>query len=164
MAQGVNRNPGTAKRRLLAWLAPAALLLAGCSGGKGDITGEVTYKGEPLPYGRISFVSEVGRHDAFHADIIRGKYTIQGCPAGPVKISIESLKPPTKQELEKAKNTGLGEGGGQTISPELLKALTEDPPLKYVKIPPKYAKPETSELTYTVEKGSQTYNIPLKEK
>ncbi len=163
MAQSVNPNPRTAKRTLLAWLALAALLLAGCGRGKGDVSGEVTYKGEPLPFGRITFVSEVGRHDTVSAFIIRGKYTIEGCPAGPVKISIESLKPPTKKELEEAKKSPtLGEG--DRLSPELLKEITADPPLKYVKIPSKYANPETSGETYTVEKGSQTYNITLKEK
>src|SRR5207248_3169347 len=140
MAQGVNPNPRTTRRRLLAWLAPAALLLlASCSGGKGEVTGEVTYKGDPLPYGRITFVSEVGRHDAFRTFIIRGKYRIEAVPAGPAKISIESLTPPTKKQLEEAKKSASGEFA--PVSPEMINELSGDPPLKYVKIPSKYSNP-----------------------
>jgi len=164
MAQSVNPNPRTARRRLLAWLTPVALLLlVGCGGKKGEVTGEVTYKGEPLPFGRITFISEAGRHDAFHGFIIRGKYTVQRCPVGPVKISVVSLNPPTKKQLEEAKKQP-GPGGEEPIPPELVKEITADPPLKYVKIPDKYSNPEKSGLMYTVEEGSQTYNIPLKEK
>jgi len=163
MTQNVNPNPRTARRTLLAGLTFAALLLAGCGRGKGDVTGEVTYKGDPLPYGRITFLSEAGRHDTVSGLIIRGKYKIEGCPTGPVKISIESLSPPSKEQLEKAKKQpSLGEG--EPMSPEVLKELSADPPLKYVKIPSKYGNPETSGETYTVEKGSQSHNIALKEK
>ena len=161
MAQGVNLNPG-ATRRLLASLALALLLLAGCGRGKGDISGEVTYKGDPLPYGRITFVSEVGRHDAFRTFIIRGKYRIEAVPAGPAKISIESLTPPTKKQLEEAKKSASGEFA--PVSPEMINELSGDPPLKYVKIPSKYSNPETSGEMFTVEKGSQTCSIALKEK
>jgi hypothetical protein len=134
------------------------LLCAGCSG-KGDVTGTVTYKGDPLPFGRITFISEGSYHRTVSSMIVRGKYTISDFPAGPVKVSIESYKPPTKEQIEKnKKDPALGVE--QPIPPELL----EGPPLKEMKIPPKFADPEKSGQTYTVEKGSQTkdFDLPAK--
>lgn len=163
MKQSGKAGAQTVTGRLRAWLAPAALLLlAGCSGGKGEVTGEVTYKGEPLPFGRITFVSDVGYHQTASSFIIRGKYKIVSIPAGPARIEIESLKPPTKEQIEKAQKESES-GSGPSTSPELLKELAEGPPLKYVKIPPKYGNAEKSGETYTVEKGSQTHNITLKD-
>ena len=159
-AQSVHAGAQAVKGSLRAWLAPIALLLfAGCSGGKGDVTGEVKVKGTPLSYGRITFVSEGKYHIAVSALIIRGKYTIKDVPSGPAKISIESIKPPTKEQIEKAKKEP-GLGGEQSFPPE----LTEGEPLKYMKIPSKYGEPEKSGLTYTVEKGSQTKDFDLAEK
>jgi hypothetical protein len=146
-------------------LIPAGLLLlAGCGGGgKGDVTGEVTFNGEPLPVGRITFLSEAGKKEAVSAYIVRGKYTIKGCPAGPAKIGIESFDPPTPEQLNAAKQPLPQAKGMQehVKTPEVLKELASGPPLKHLRIPLKYANPEISELTYTVEKGSQTHNIPL---
>ena len=160
------RGAGGGAFRLVAWLAPAGLLLlAGCGGGKGDVTGEVTYNGEPLPVGRVTFLSQVGNQEAVAGYVIRGKYTVKGCPAGPVKISVESLRPPEPEQLTAAKESAVpmaqGMKGRVQIPPE-LKELASGPPVKYVPIPPKYANPESSGLTYTVSRGSQTHDIPLK--
>jgi len=168
-----NVNPRLV-RRLRAWLAAAGLLLCvGCGSGKGDITGEVTYNDEPLSLGRITFVSEVGRRESFSAFIIRGKYTIKGFPSGPVKVSIESVEPPSKEKLKAAKeessssekrpSPGAGMAAHMKV-PDELKEMADGPPLKYMKIPLFYANPETSKLTYTVERGEQTQNFALKAK
>ena len=164
MAQSVSPDPQATRRRRLAGLLPLALLLlAGCGRGRGDVEGEVTYKGEPVDYGQITFASEVGRHEVKISYIVRGKYKIEAFPAGPAKISVVSYKPPTKEQLEKTtKDPNLGTEA--QIPPELKKAVTEGKPLKHVKIPSRYADAEKSELTYTVEKGDQTKNFDLKEK
>src|SRR5437660_4434910 len=63
MAQSVRAGAQAARVRLRAWLAPAALLLlAGCGEGKGDISGVVKVKGDPLPFGKITFTSENKYH------------------------------------------------------------------------------------------------------
>jgi hypothetical protein len=153
--------------RLVVCLIPAgALLLVGCGGGKGDIAGEVTYKGEPVSVGRITFLSQVGKQEVKSAHIIRGKYTITAFPVGPVKISVESFEPPDPEVLKGTKMLKVGPAGGmkermQETPPELLE-MASGPPLKYVPIPPTYANPETSGLTYEVKKGTQPFNIDLK--
>jgi len=160
MAQSVRAGAQAARGQLRAWLVPAALLLlAGCGEGKGDISGVVTVKGDPLPFGKITFTSENKYHKTISAFIIRGKYTIQDFPAGPAKVSIESLRPPTKEQIEKAKKDPPL-GVEQPIPPE----LTEGAPLKYVPISGKYADAEKSGLTYTVERGSQPKDFDLSAK
>src|SRR5262245_32734665 len=153
--------------RLVAWLAPAGLLLlAGCGAGKGDITGQVTYKGQPLSVGRITFVGQGGKQEAVSAYIKRGKYTVHKCPAGPVKISIESIEPPDPEKLQGTKtrieNMPMARGMKERmkIDPE-LEELASGPPLQHMVIPLKYANPETSGLTYQVKWGAQEHNIDL---
>jgi hypothetical protein len=154
--------------RPVAWLAPAGLLLlAGCGGGKGEVTGQVLYNGEPLSMGRITFVSETGKQEAFSSYVIRGKYTIKGCPAGPVKISVESLEPPTKEQIEAYTKQPprmapeMHERMSQQGPPPEMKEIAEGPPLKHMKIPPQYADPDKSGLTYTVTRGSQEHTVEL---
>src|SRR4051812_35525324 len=69
-----------------------ALLATGCGSGKGTVTGEVTYKGKPIAWGRITFVCQEGKQDTLSAHIIKGQYKIENCPTGPVKISVESFE------------------------------------------------------------------------
>jgi hypothetical protein len=155
--------------RLVVCLIPAgALLLLGCGGGRGDITGEVTYKGEPVSVGRITFLSQVDKQEVKSAHIIRGKYTIAAFPAGPVKISVESFEPPDPEILKGTKLQKVQPAGGMKEfmkgpPPELLE-MADGPPLKFVPIPLVYANPESSDLTYDVKKGPQTYDLPLKPK
>jgi hypothetical protein len=153
-------------KRLASWLVPAAFLfVVGCGGGGvGEITGQVTYNGEPIPVGRITFLSEVGNHEVVSAYIIRGKYTVPRCPAGPAKVTIESLEPPSPEVLKGTKQAlalpGMGgkSPAGGMKAPEIpaeLKQLADGPPLKHLQIPRDFANPETSHLTYEVQRGSQ---------
>jgi hypothetical protein len=141
------------------------LLLLGCGRGRGDITGEVTYKGEPVSVGRITFLSQVDKQEVKSADIIRGKYTIKAFPAGPVTITVESFQPPPPETLTNAKMTKVTQAGGMKefmkAPPPALLEMAEGPPLTFVPIPLTYANPETSGLTYEVKRGEQTFNIPL---
>jgi hypothetical protein len=153
--------------RLLIRLVPAAaFLLLGCGRGRGDITGEVSYKGEPISVGRITFLSQVGNQEVKSVHIIRGKYTITGFPVGPAKICVESMEPPDKEILENTKKLNIPAAGGMKehmkgLPPELVE-MAAGPPLKYIPIPLAYANPESSRLTYEVKPGAQTYDIPLK--
>jgi hypothetical protein len=142
------------------------LLFLGCGGGRGDISGEVTYKGELVSVGRITFLSQVDKQEVKSAHIIRGKYSIAGFPAGPVKITVESFEPPDPEILQNTKSLAkVKPAGGMKEHmpgppPELLE-MADGPPLKYVPIPRDYSNSETSGLTYEVTKGPQTHNIPL---
>jgi hypothetical protein len=141
------------------------MLALGC-GGSGrsvehvEVKGRVLHKGEPLPGGRVTFVA-TDRGFAISADIDeQGNYTIKA-PVGAVIISVDN-RMLSRQGVAAAKNLPKGagrppsEGGGKDM-------LKEAPPVKgtYKQIPSKYYLPETSGLTYTVQKGSQTHDIEL---
>jgi hypothetical protein len=140
----------------LAALLPLALLLAGCGRGKGTVSGKVTLNGEPIPWGRITFLSQVGDKTPHSSRIVNGKYTINDCPAGPVKIAVESIeakavdtsKVPPKM-LERSRQAGAVEPPAEVVG-------------KHLPIPARYADPDKSGLDYTVESGSATHDIPLK--
>ena len=140
---------------LAALLSLAAFGAAGCGGGKGEISGEVTFNGKPIPWGRITFLSQVGNKQAISSSIRNGAYTIKGCPAGPVKISVESFK-------AVAHDPKLGPQG---MAKGFKRPEGEEPPPeaigKTLPIPPRYGNTDTSGLEYTVRSGSQTHNIPL---
>jgi hypothetical protein len=149
-------SPRRPHRPWLALLLPFVFALAGCGGGKGTVSGEVTYNGKPIPWGRITFVSQVGNQTVHSTPIIKGKYTIANCPVGLVKISIESIP-------AKAVDTSK-------IPPMMLERSKEahrpEPPPdvigQHLQIPLKYANPDMSGLEHTVEPGEKEHNIALK--
>jgi hypothetical protein len=148
----------------LAGLPLLSMLLSGCAGGKADVTGEVRFKGQPLSVGRISFFSDTEKKPVLTAWIVRGKYTLKGCPVGPAKISIESMRPPKRSSDKADKNVPSKEllkGFEPTKLPPELEELFAGEPVKYMPIPPRFANPETSRLEYVVQRGPQTHNIDL---
>src|SRR4051812_20209294 len=131
-------------------LVPPALLalaLAGCGAPTGDISGKVTLNGKPLPGGFVAFLSS-GDNPAAVSGVIQpdGTYSVSRVPVGAVAITIQGVRGPAQ---------GAGPmlpGAKSAPPPEVGKG---DP----VFVPYKYGNAETSGLTYTVEKGTQTHDI-----
>src|SRR5689334_90468 len=65
----------------LAWLA--------WYDGKGDITGQVTVDGKPLPMGNVVFIPTSGAPAVAASVAADGKYTAVGVPSGEVKVSLD---------------------------------------------------------------------------
>lgn len=184
----------------------ACLAVIGCGAGKGDVTGKVTFKGEPLKGGYVSFVSEGGGPSFTGTINDDGTYLVPNVQAGKYKVCVdtESLKsssgqggpgmppgakgpggPPgakgpggyaptsytptggTTDNLAKAAETGKIKAGPppdakmpQGAYRDGFTTMKENA-AKYVPIPPKYAKAETTDITVEV-KGGQDLNIDLK--
>ena len=113
----------------------ASLALAGCTGGgRGDISGVVKFKGEPLPGGTILFYGQP--KGQWSAEIKEdGSYKVTGVPAGTAKIAIIAA-------------VQVNMGG-------------DAPVVKAVAIPKKYADPDKSGLTCNVQGGAQTHPVEL---
>ncbi len=134
-----------------------ALLATGCGRGRGDVSGTITFGGEPIPWGRVFFHSEGDNNEVLHSRIVNGHYRILNCPAGPVKIGVESFRAPSLQtggDVEMAK-------GFKTLIQDREEFLPPELAGKYVIIPPRYADAEQSGLKYDVSRGSQTHDISL---
>jgi hypothetical protein len=134
---------------VVASLAPAAL--SGCGPSKASITGTVTFAGQPLPSGTITFASDAGSKPVKGSAITDGKYTISDFPAGPAKVSVVTTPPPNSGRVVAAPpgTPAMPMPGGAAA------------PGKYVPIPLRYSAPEKSGLTYEVKGGEQTKDFDV---
>jgi hypothetical protein len=119
--------------------------LVGCGDGAGaEVTGKVTFQGQPLKAGKVTFYHPDRPGRNVIADIRPdGTYHVYGCPSGNVKVTVQALPP-------KAATTSRG------------KAYTG--PKKAASVPPinpKYGDPATTDLVCRVSSSTQTFDIDL---
>jgi len=141
-------------RRLLAGGAVlvAALLAAGCGSSKGEVSGKVTFNGEAVGSGLVTFH---GSHSVVAAPIAAdGTFTASKVPAESVKITVETMPPPPG-------GGSTGKSGVQHVGMGAADSPGDKPAGKYVKIPPKYSLPSTSGLSLDVKSGRQQHDIAL---
>ena len=123
------------------------LCLAGCGGGstrdlpRGQVKGKVTYKGEPLTQGSVVFMHPSGDTAAgvLGPD---GTYTAE-VAIGENKVLVQSREPEQFNETA-AKGTPKGMPGRS-------------------RIPERYSRFETSNLTLDVKEGENPFNLELSE-
>ena len=138
------------------WLAAGFLavtlpLAGGCGGGKGDVSGKVTYKGQALASGSVQFMSPAG---ALVADIgTDGTYKVVGVPSGTSKISVSCQDDDGYMKYMHALAAS---------SKDKSKPKPKGSPDDFSKIPAKYNDFEKSGLTCEVKSGPQTFDIELK--
>ena len=112
---------------------------SGCGkGGKGNVSGEVTVAGKPLPIGTIVFTPSQG--PAVAAEIIDGKYSAIGVPTGDVKVSLDlnSLKMLADQVAPKGGAAAVGAAFGKGVPEDTTKKKSMAPtaPPGGVEMPP----------------------------
>lgn len=147
-----------ARVRLLpfAFLVPVVALV-GCSKSNSlvpaRVTGSITYKGQPVKGGRLTFYTaeKVPYDGQISSD---GTYTATDLPEGPMTVTIDTE--PLKPQAVKGKVANRRAGMMQQPAPG-----AETPEHFYVKIPAKYAKIETTTLNVTLVRGKQEHNFEL---
>ena len=70
----------------------AAMCLAGCSDGLIEVTGDVSFDGEPVELGTIRFVDTGDSSTSHAADIKDGSYTLRTTP-GSKRVEIRASRP-----------------------------------------------------------------------
>ncbi len=154
-------------------VALASSVLAGCGRPVGSVSGKVTIMNKPLKGGYVTFVSTDGQqtHPAQISE--EGTYSIPKITAGPYQILVEtaSLAPrPVPMSANKGtpkggkldEGTAVPEGYHPSNAAEASIANANAKNAKrYVAIPARYAATSSSNLTYEVVGGNQTYNIEL---
>jgi hypothetical protein len=82
--------------KLVRSLAPAVVaavgLLAGCGASTATVSGEVTYDGQPVGDGYITFTPADGKGNDAGAPISGGRYTVTGLPPGPKVAKVVAVK------------------------------------------------------------------------
>jgi len=133
-------------------------MLTGCSGGKGTVTGKVSYQGTVLKGGNVVFMSTEKKPSVSCTINEDGTYTAEGVPTGPVKILVEtaSLKPASYSQGKQ-----YDPPPGAKV-PEGYKTGAADNSKRYVEVPEKYNDPDKTDQLYTVTSGKQEKNIELK--
>jgi hypothetical protein len=118
-----------------------------------EVKGTVTFKGRPLPGGRIRFLTATGGWTASGIIDENGHYQVK-VPLGDVAIAVDNrdLRPGQEKRMALHKEARLKRPDAPP--PEPLKG-------KYVEIPSQYYNPDRSGLTYKVIAGSQSHDIPL---
>ena len=169
----MNHSASSRLRRNLAFTAGLMVLVClatGCAPPLGTVSGKVTYRNQIVPGGWVLFTTTnpSGAHQTPIDET--GHYEIT-LPVGDAQICVDNrdLGPPPKApKLElpaeiklpaEAKLPPVAKG-----KPGVESNLKGSPKggSRYIEIPFKYYRNETSELVYTVKSGTQTFNIELK--
>jgi hypothetical protein len=145
-------------------------LAAGC-GGRGTVSGQVLYKGKPVPGGWVTFRPVDASANTVNARIDQNGHYEATLPTGEVKIAVDNrdLAPlPVENSSGPAMPPMMKLPPGVKPGPQAAPAgvqpadAPEKVPGDYVPIPDEYYTVETSHLTYTVKRGTQTHDIELK--
>jgi hypothetical protein len=138
-------------RFALAFTLPAlAILLSGCGGGKGDVSGKVTYKGKAVVYGQVGFVGPDGNPRAAKINP-DGSYSVTDVAAGEAKITVSSVLAPPKSTSDRPPDPRYE--APESVDPDTAK--------KWFPIPLDYGDIGKTKLRFTVKRGSNSYDIQL---
>jgi len=138
------------------WLLLAAAV-CGCTGSvkpppSAEVSGQVLFKGKPLPGGEIAFVAIKGGFASNGPIDENGNYKVT-VPVGAVKITVDN------RMLQKAR--GAPKAGGPMLGKKPDAEQPKEMKGHYVDLPSKYANADKTDLTYTVVDGPQTHEITL---
>lgn len=168
--------------------------VVGCGAGKGDIRGKVTFRGEVLKGGTVTFADTTGGPSFTGQINEDGTYVVHNVRSGNYKVCVEteSLKPRNTGSggppagVPGAPPAGAASGGAGDLQNQVKsgKIKAGPPPgseggkagykdgfavmaanaARYIPIPARYGKPETTDITYEAGRGSQTFDITLQDK
>jgi hypothetical protein len=154
-------NLQTCKPIVALILLLTSLGVAGCSGGKGAVSGKVTYAGKPVVFGVVLMVGKDSMPVRGEIDP-DGNYTVKDVPYGDIRVAVNSPMP-RKDRWVPERNL-----------PEEVKKHLKEPPKgdasigagvdmkKWFELPSKYASHDTSEVSVKVNQKLTTFDIELK--
>jgi len=70
------------------------LVLLGCGRSEGTVTGTVTFQGQPIDQGLITFSPAGNEGSAAGDEIVQGKYSVTGLKPAKYHVTVEATKPP----------------------------------------------------------------------
>jgi hypothetical protein len=150
-------------RRFAPVLAGLGLVLAlGCGDQSGvakrfPVSGTVSYKGQPVEKGSISFVPTAADGRAANGEIANGKFTLStvnpgdGALPGSYKVTVMS------QDVDTTKLKEISKGGQFHHDETFAKAVTSAKNL----VPAKYKLADTSDLKAEVKPESNSFTFDL---
>jgi hypothetical protein len=143
-------------------------VLAGCGGTPyqmAKISGTITYKGKPIPQGRIAFITTDGNGYNDQGQITEGHYIVVRAPVGLCKVQISVIQPAGSFDMDP--NFAKGAKGqikmmqAKGMAPPDAGVNTKGDKRKRFEFNNKYSDVSTSGLTFEVQKGEQTKDWAL---
>jgi hypothetical protein len=118
------------------------------------VSGKVSYKGQPVTAGNISFYPKEGGvySISINGD---GTYAQAGLPAGDMEVAIETESANPNKPAAPQYGGKMGAGAASPMPRDIATGSTPAAG-PYVKIPAKYGKRETSGLKVTLSKGNNS--------
>lgn len=96
---------------LVVWMV---FSLAGCGQSTGSVEGEVTYDGQPVENGTITFLPADGKGPQVGGKILNGRYTVADVPPGPKVVQVDAVKAVTfartSDEMARRATASIGRG------------------------------------------------------
>jgi len=136
-------------------------LVVGCGPRFGDVSGDVSYKGKPIPGGMLTFRPKDDSMNSVTYVLERdGKFKVR-LPAGPVRVCLDN------REFEPRPATMPAMAPGLNLPSEVMKAMQSSSKEstkvsdRWVKIPEKYYDLLATDLSFDVKGGQQTQKIEL---
>jgi hypothetical protein len=137
--------------RAIVLCALAALACGGCSDPTATVSGEVTYDGQPVKNGYVTFTPADGKGPAVGAQITDGRYTADKVPPGEKVVKVEASSGPGPSVQSQA--------DVEKLSKEMRGKLGPDGIIKTETVPPDA---EGNNQKSEVKAGAQTLDIRLK--
>ncbi len=135
-------------------------LAAGCGGDvpRSTVTGTIKYQGKPLRDAAVVFLASDNRTHALMLDA-EGRYRVDGVARGPIRVVVQPE--PESAASSRPEKIGPSRGGDEAAKdaarvPALPPPTKAGPPLAA-----KYAKAETSGLSFDLKEPTQEWSIDL---
>lgn len=153
--------------RLFLALPLLVVVVSGCtdSASPGSVSGKITYKGEVVSSGSLTFHTEKG--GIFTYPLKDGTYSGSDLPTGEYVVTVESESAnPNPSRPKRAEPGAAGKGDPSADYQKKMQEMGKAPsgpanPGPYVKIPAKYAEKKTSPLKVNVTKGKNSNDFDL---
>ena len=138
-------------------------VIVGCGPRMGEVTGEVTFKGKPIPGGIVTFRPADESQNSVAYELGRdGKYKVE-LPVGDVLICIDNREfephPATVPAIPPGMNLPQDVIKGMQASSKESSKVSD----RWVKLPQRYYQIDTSGLKISVKGGKQTETIEFNE-
>lgn len=133
----------------------AIVFLGGCQARSYDVTGHITVKNEPIPFGSLTFIGEPPSSAVVDVLIENGRYRGRLLP-GTYRLTVAAMQPPAP---EPAPPSGMGIPDEKLA--EMRKEYETYKPPKTPRIPKHYQDYGSTPLRYTVVPRSQEHDIVI---
>ncbi len=150
---------------MIRFISAACLLcfVTGCGPRTGEVSGEVTFKGKPVPGGILTFRPADESQNSVSYELERdGKFKVV-LPVGDASICIDN------REFEPRPATVPATPPGMNLPPDIIKGMQASSKEsskvsdRWVKLPERYYQVETSNTKIAVKGGKQSDTIDFKE-